>query len=79
MTPANLREERKVVNLAARQRWQIRFVSNLTRLHCPQARLFWLKPRLLRRPRGGRFHSLAVVRTNKGGSSMPPFCPSGAV
>ena len=70
MTPANLREERKVVNLAARQRWQIRFVSNLTRLHCPQARLFWLKPRLLRRPCGGRFHSLAVVRTKKGGSSM---------
>jgi len=41
MTPANLRENRKVANLAARQRWQIRSLSNLTRLHCPQARFVW--------------------------------------
>ena len=49
MTPANLRGLRKVAKPAARQRWQIRSNTNLTRLHCPQARLLWAQTRPLRR------------------------------
>ena len=61
MIPANLRLDRKVAKPAARQRWQIRSNTNLTRLHCPQARLIWAQTRPLRRL-GGHSGGLRTVR-----------------
>jgi hypothetical protein len=64
MKPANLRPARKVANLAARQRWQIRSNVYLSRLQCPRACF------LLERPH-------ARIRRTSGRHPRRPFgCPT---
>jgi hypothetical protein len=63
MKPANLRPARKVANLAARQRWQIRSNVNLTRLQCPRACFIWERPHARTRRMAGSYAAApSVVR-----------------